>query len=63
MDHITDAEKGFDKIFLIKKKNKKPLNTLGIEGSYLNITSWETGGETVETVSDYFLGLQNHCRW
>ena len=23
------------------------------------ITSWET----VETVSDYFLGLQNHCRW
>ena len=28
------------------------------------ITSWETDGETVETVSDfYFLGFQNHCRW
>ena len=27
------------------------------------ITSWETDGEIVETVSDYFLGLQNHCRW
>ena len=27
------------------------------------ITSWETDGETVETVSDYFFGLQNHCRW
>ena len=27
------------------------------------ITSWETDGETVETVSDYFEGLQNHCRW
>ena len=27
------------------------------------ITSWERDGETVETVSDYFLGLQNHCRW
>ena len=26
-------------------------------------TSWEIDGETVETVSDYFLGLQNHCRW
>ena len=26
------------------------------------ITSWQTDGETVETVSDYFLGLQNHCR-
>ena len=27
------------------------------------ITSWEVDGETVETASDYFLGLQNHCRW
>ena len=27
------------------------------------ITSWQIDGETVETVSDYFLGLQNHCRW
>ena len=27
------------------------------------ITSWEIDGETVETVSDYFLGLQNHLRW
>ena len=24
------------------------------------ITSWEIDGETVETVSDYFSGLQNH---
>ena len=27
------------------------------------ITSWEIVGETVETVSDCFAGLQNHCRW
>ena len=27
------------------------------------ITSLEIDGETVETVSDYFFGLQNHCRW
>ena len=26
------------------------------------ITSWQTDGETMETVTDYFLGLQNHCR-
>ena len=26
------------------------------------ITSWEIDGETVETVSDFFWGLQNHCR-
>ena len=27
------------------------------------ITSWQIDGETMETVTDYFLGLQNHCRW
>ena len=26
------------------------------------ITSWEIEGGKVETVIDYFLGLQNHCR-
>ena len=27
------------------------------------ITSWQIDRETVETVRNYFLGLQNHCRW
>ena len=27
------------------------------------ITSWQIDGETMETVTDYFLWLQNHCRW
>ena len=27
------------------------------------ITSWQIDAETVETVSDYFSGLQNHYRW
>ena len=26
------------------------------------ITSWQVDGETVETVTDSFLGLQNHYR-
>ena len=26
------------------------------------ISSWQIDGETMETVRDYFLGLQNHCR-
>ena len=26
-------------------------------------TFWKIDGETMETVTDYFLGLQNHCRW
>ena len=30
-----------------------------------SITSWQTDGETVETVADSFFGvvLQNQCRW
>ena len=27
------------------------------------ITSWQIDGETMETVTDYFLVLQNHCEW
>ena len=27
------------------------------------ITSWEIDGETMETVTDYIFGLQNHYRW
>ena len=27
------------------------------------ITSWQIDEDTMETVTDYFWGLQNHCRW
>ena len=27
------------------------------------ITLWQIDGKTVETVANYFSGLQNHCRW
>ena len=27
------------------------------------ITSWQIDGETMESVTNYFLGLQIHCRW
>ena len=27
------------------------------------ITSWQIDGETMETVTDYFLVIQNHCKW
>ena len=26
------------------------------------ISSWQIDGETMETVTEFFLGLQNHCR-
>ena len=27
------------------------------------VNSWQIDGETVETVTDYLGGLQNHCKW
>ena len=31
--------------------------------AYSPITSRQIDGETMETVTDFILGLQNHCRW
>ena len=28
-----------------------------------SISSWQIDGETMETVRDFFVGIQNHCRW
>ena len=51
----------------MKEKNGKVGLKLNIQKTKIMasgpIASWQIDGETVETVSDYFLGLQNHCRW
>ena len=51
----------------VKEESEKVGLKLNIQNTKIMvsgpITSWEIDGETVETVSDYFLGLQNHCRW
>ena len=55
------------KSLLMKEKREKVGLKLNIQKTKIMasgpITSWEIDGETVETVSDYFWGLQNHCRW
>ena len=51
----------------VKDESKKVGLKLNIQKTKIMasgpITSWEIDGETVKTVADYFLGLQNHCRW
>ena len=51
----------------VKEESEKVVLTLNIQNTKIMasgpVTSWERDGETVETVSDYFSGLQNHCRW
>ena len=51
----------------VKEENEKAGLKLNIQKSKIMasgpITSWKIDGETVETVTDYFLGLPNQCRW
>ena len=51
----------------VKEKSEKAGLKLNVQKTKIMasdpITSWQIDGETVETVTDYFLGLQNHCRW
>ena len=49
----------------VKEDSEKVGLNLNIQKNMASspITSWEIDGETVETVTDYFWGLQNYCRW
>ena len=54
----------------VKEENEKVGLKLNIQKTKIMasgpITSWQIDVETVETMeteADYFLGLQNHCRW
>ena len=51
----------------VKEKSEKVGLKLNIQKMKIMasgpITSWQIDGETMETVTDYFLRLQNHCRW
>ena len=50
----------------VKEKREKVGLKLNIQKTKIMtsspITSWQIDEETMETVRDYFLGLQNHCR-
>ena len=51
----------------VKEESEKVGLTLNIQKMKVMasgpITSWQIDRETLETVRDYFGGLQNHCRW
>ena len=50
----------------VKKESEKVGLKLNVQKTKIMasgpITSWQIDGETVETVSDFLGGLQNHCR-
>ena len=65
---IAESEKELKSLMMkVKEESEKVGLKLNIQKMKIMasgpITSWQIDGETVETVTDYFWGLQNHCRW
>ena len=65
---MAESEEDLKSLLMkVKEENEKAGLKLKIQKTKIMasgpITSWEIDGETVETVADYFSGIQNHCRW
>ena len=65
---MTESEEELKSLLMkVKKESEEAGLKLNIQKTKIMasgpITSWKIDAETVETVSDYFFGLQNHCRW
>ena len=60
-------EKWKSLLMKVKEESKKAGLKLNIQNTKIMasgpITSWQIDGETTATVTNYFIGLQNHCRW
>ena len=65
---ITESEEELKNLLIkVKEESEKAGLKLSIQKTKIMasspIISWQIDGETMETVTDYFLRLQNHCRW
>ena len=66
---MAEGEEELKSVFMkVKEESEKVGLKLSIQKGKVMasgpITSWQTDGETVGTVTDFILGgLQNHCRW
>ena len=64
---MTESEEELKCLLMtVKEESEKAGLKLNIQKTKIMtsglITSWHRDGETMETVKDYFLGLQNYCR-
>ena len=65
---MAESEEEIKRLLMkVKEKSEKVGLKLNIQKTKIMasgpITSWQIDGETMQIVRDYFLGLQNHCRW
>ena len=65
---MAENEKKLKSLLMrVKEETEKAGLPLNIQKTMImasgHITSWQIHGETMETVRNYFLELQNHCKW
>ena len=64
---MAESEEKLKSLLKVKEESEKAGLKLNIQKTKIVasglITSWEIDGETMETMADYFSGLQNHGRW
>ena len=65
---MAESEEELKRLLMkVKEESEKVGLKLSIQKTEIMasgpITSWQLDGETMETVTDYFGGLQNHSRW
>ena len=64
---MAESKEELRSLLKVKEENEKAGLKLNIQKTKIMasgpITSWQVDGETMETVTDFILGLQNHCRW
>ena len=65
---MEDSEEELQSLLMkVKEEGEKVGLKINIQKTKIiasgSILSWQIDGETMETVRDYFWGLQNHCRW
>ena len=65
---MTESEEELKSLFMkVKEESEKVGLKLNIQKTMIMasspITSWQTDGETMERMTDYFLGIKNYCRW
>ena len=65
---MAESEEELKSILMkVKEESEKVGLKLNIQKTKIMtsgpIPSWQIDMEIVETVADYFFGLQNHCQW
>ena len=65
--HMAQSEEELKSLLMKVKEEREMLALNNIQKTKIMasspISSWQIDGETMETVTGFFGGLQNHCRW